>query len=75
MSLSRRAFLGGSAATVGGLALAEHLRFFQPLSAEAAAEPGGRGRPPPGRSSSTAPATPITATVPVATSCTWSMAG
>ncbi len=35
MSLSRRAFLGGSAAAVGGLALADHLRFFQPLSVDA----------------------------------------
>jgi len=31
MSFSRRAFLGGSAATVGGMIVADHLRFFQPL--------------------------------------------
>ncbi len=39
MSISRRAFIGGSAAAAGGLALADHLRFFQPLSADASAEP------------------------------------
>ena len=44
MSLSRRAFLGGSAAAVGGLAIADHLRFFQPLTVEAAgAEPLAAG--------------------------------
>ena len=31
MTFSRRAFLGGSAATVGGMIVADHLRFFQPL--------------------------------------------
>jgi anaerobic dimethyl sulfoxide reductase subunit A len=36
MGFSRRAFLGGSTAVVGGLVLADHLRFFQPLTAEAA---------------------------------------
>lgn len=41
MTLTRRTFLGGSAVAVGGLALADHLRFFQPLTPEAAAaEPG-----------------------------------
>ncbi|HTV12458.1 MAG TPA: molybdopterin-dependent oxidoreductase [Acidimicrobiales bacterium] len=34
MTLSRRAFLGGSAAAAGGLVLADHLRFFQPASAQ-----------------------------------------
>ena len=28
---SRRAFLGGSAALAGGLAVADHLRFFEPV--------------------------------------------
>ena len=37
MTFSRRAFLGGSAATVGGLVLADHLRFLQPVSGDAAA--------------------------------------
>ncbi len=36
MAFSRRAFLGGSAATVGGIALLDHLRFFQPLLGESA---------------------------------------
>jgi molybdopterin-containing oxidoreductase family molybdopterin binding subunit len=31
MTFSRRAFLGGSAAAAGGLVVADHLRFFQPL--------------------------------------------
>jgi anaerobic dimethyl sulfoxide reductase subunit A len=35
MGFSRRAFLGGSAAVVGGLVVADHLRFFRPLSNEA----------------------------------------
>ena len=41
MTFSRRAFLGGSAAGVGGLVLADHLNFFQPLLGEpaSAAEP------------------------------------
>jgi anaerobic selenocysteine-containing dehydrogenase len=36
MSISRRAFLGGSAVAVGGLVLADHLRFLTPLPAQAA---------------------------------------
>ena len=36
MEFSRRAFLGGGAATAGGVVLADHLRFFQPESASAA---------------------------------------
>ena len=44
MSFSRRTFLGGSAVAVGGLVLADHLRFFQPLSVDAAAaEPTAAG--------------------------------
>jgi molybdopterin-containing oxidoreductase family molybdopterin binding subunit len=40
MAFSRRAFLGGSAAALGGLAVADHLRFFQPLLGEAASAAG-----------------------------------
>jgi len=36
MAFSRRAFLGGSAAAAGGLVVADHLRFFQPLFGQAA---------------------------------------
>jgi len=36
MTFSRRAFLGGSAATLGGLIVADKLRFFQPFLGEAA---------------------------------------
>ena len=35
---SRRSFLGGSAAVVGGLAVADHLRFFEPSTGDLASE-------------------------------------
>jgi len=38
MKFTRRAFLGGTAATVGGVALVDHLRFLSPTSDVAAAE-------------------------------------
>ncbi|MGA7833860.1 MAG: molybdopterin-dependent oxidoreductase, partial [Acidimicrobiales bacterium] len=38
MKFSRRTFLGGTAATVGGVALADHLRFLSPTSAAAASD-------------------------------------
>lgn len=44
MKLSRRTFLGGSAATVGGLMLADHLNFFEPVSKVIPAEDGTAGK-------------------------------
>ncbi len=38
MKFSRRTFLGGTAATAGGVALADHLRFLSPTSAGAASD-------------------------------------
>ena len=35
MEFTRRTFLGGSAATVGGVIIADHLRFLQPAAASA----------------------------------------
>ena len=35
MEFTRRTFLGGSAATVGGVMIADHLRFLQPVAASA----------------------------------------
>ena len=69
--LSRRAFLGGSAAALGGLVVADHLRFFEPADSElVSSERSSRAR-----RSSTGPATPTTATARAGTSCTSSTGG